>query len=186
MTHQDFSSDGSGASREARRATSRGRSTTDAIKEAASDTFARASDMARESGATARRAASETGARLNEQVRDLLDRQIGHSWSLAGDVANSFKLAADDLDQKSPFAAGVVRNLADKVEVYAEEHQDQTVEQVMRSASDFTRRQPALVFGLAAVAGFLVLRTMQSAQSHTSSPSVAPDQDDDTSDGPYG
>jgi hypothetical protein len=42
---------------------------------------------------------------------------------------------------------------------------DQSVDELVRSASDFTRRQPALVFGLAAVAGFVALRTVYSASS---------------------
>lgn len=176
MANDDFSSDASGASRDTRRGTSRGKSTTGAIKDAASDAFAKASDMARETGAKAKRAASDTAASLNEQVKDMLDKQISSSWSLAGEVANSFKLAADDLDQKSPFAAGLVRNFADKVEGYAEEFQDQNVEQVMRSAAEFTRRQPALVFGLAAMAGFFVLRTIKTAQDHSFTPSIAPEQ----------
>jgi ElaB/YqjD/DUF883 family membrane-anchored ribosome-binding protein len=171
MTHQDFSSDASGASRDG----SRGKSTTDTIKDAASDAFAKASDMARDTGAKAKQAASDTAATVNEQVKEMLDKQIGNSWNFAGQVASSFKLAADDLDQKSPFAAGLVRNFADKVEGYAEEFQDQTVEQMMRSASDFTRRQPALVFGLAAMAGFFMFRTMKTAQGHTASPSIAPE-----------
>jgi hypothetical protein len=32
----------------------------------------------------------------------------------------------------------------------------------MRTASDFTRRQPALVFGLASLAGFMLLRVLKS------------------------
>jgi len=170
MSNQDF---GSGAS-----AGSRGKSSTDTIKDAASEVFGKASDMAREAGSKAKQAASDTASKVNEEVRGMLDKQIGNSWNFAGQVAGSFKLA-DDLDQKSPFAAGMVRNFAEKVENYAEEFQDQTVEQVMRSASDFTRRQPALVFGLAAVAGFFVFRTMKTAQGAAASPSIQPAQNED-------
>ena len=35
-------------------------------------------------------------------------------------------------------------------------------EELMRTASDFTRRQPALVFGLASLAGFVLLRVLKS------------------------
>ena len=58
---------------------------------------------------------------------------------------------------------------------YAEGLQDQTVEQLTQRASDFTRRQPALVLGLAAVAGFFMFRTWKSAQP-VSSPSIQPMQ----------
>jgi ElaB/YqjD/DUF883 family membrane-anchored ribosome-binding protein len=171
MSQQQFSGDAAAASGS--------KSRTETIKEAASDAFTKASEMARETGAKAKQAASDTAATINEQVKEMLDKQIGNSWGFAGQVASSFKLAADDLDQKSPFAAGLVRNFAGKVENYAEEFQDQTVEQVVRSASDFTRRQPALVFGLAAVAGFFMFRTMKTAQGNASSPSIAPEQNEE-------
>jgi len=36
------------------------------------------------------------------------------------------------------------------------------VQQLVRTASDYTRKQPALVFGLAALAGFALLRVLKS------------------------
>jgi hypothetical protein len=94
---------------------------------------------------------------------------------MAGHFAGSVRLAADDLDRQSPALAGLVRNLADKVEEYAGEFEGQTIDQLARTASDFTRRQPALVFGLAALAGFFMLRTMRNAQN-LSAPSIQPTQ----------
>ena len=104
----------------------------------------------------------------------MLDRQIGNGASVAGHFASSAKLAADDLDRNSPLLAGMVRSLASKVEDYADEFQDQTVDHLTRTASDFTRKQPALVFGLAALAGFFIFRTMKSAPGTTASPSIQP------------
>jgi hypothetical protein len=51
--------------------------------------------------------------------------------------------------------------------------QDQTVDHLVRAASDFTRKQPALVFGVAALAGFFMYRTMKGVQS-TASPPIQP------------
>jgi hypothetical protein len=146
------------------------------IKGAASEAFAKVSDVARDAGSKAKEAASETAFTVTEQVKDLLDRQIGNGANVAGQFASSVKLAADDLDRSSPILAGMVRSFANKVEDYADEFQDQTVEHLTRSASDFTRRQPALVFGLAALAGFFMYRTMKNAPSTTTSPSIQPNQ----------
>jgi hypothetical protein len=96
---------------------------------------------------------------------------------MAGHFANSIKIAADDLGKQSPALAGFVHQFADKVEDYAEDMQDRTVEQLVRTASDYTRRQPALVFGLAAVAGFFLFRTVRSASDQTSAPPIQPTQD---------
>jgi hypothetical protein len=176
MSNQDVGGQGFGSqefgSQDSSGNMSRGGSKT--FKQTASQAFTKAADMAREGGTKAKQAASDTASTMNEQVREMLDKQIGNSWSFAGQVASSFKLAADDLDQKSPMAASLVRGFADKVEGYAEEFQDQTVEQLMRSASDFTRRQPALVFGLAALAAFFMFRTVKT-QVSTDSPPTAPE-----------
>ena len=67
----------------------------------------------------------------------------------------------------------LVRGFAHNVDNYADNLEDQTVEQLAQSASDFTRRQPALVFGLAAIAGFFAFRTFKSART-VSSPPIQP------------
>jgi hypothetical protein len=113
---------------------------------------------------------------VTEQVKELLDQQIGTSAKVASQFAHSIRVAADDLGQSSPILAGMVRSLASKVEDYADEFQDQTVEHLTRGASDFTRRQPALVFGLAALAGFSIFRAVKSAPGRTSSPPIQPRQ----------
>ena len=148
-------------------------STTSKVSNTAREAFAQASDMARDAGAKAKQAAADTAATVTEQVKELLDRQIGHGAGLAGQFASSVRVAADDLDPQSPVLAGFVRNFANRVEHYAEDMQDQTVEQLTRTAADFTRRQPALVFGLAALAGFVMFRTFKSA-GHVESPPIQP------------
>ena len=148
---------------------------------AANDAFSRASDSVRETAGKAKQVASSTASTVADQVKELLDRQIGSGANMAGQFASSARLAANDLDQHSPVMAGLVRTMANKIDDYADDLQDQTVEQLTRTASDFTRRQPALVFGLAAIAGFFVFRTVKSGQP-TSSSSIQPRQG---SEGPW-
>jgi ElaB/YqjD/DUF883 family membrane-anchored ribosome-binding protein len=176
MSHQDFGRDATAAARG-------GSGNSQSMKDAASEAVTKASGMAREAGAKVKQAASDTASTVTDQVKDLLDRQIGNGASAAGHFASSAKLAADDLDRQSPLLAGLVRSFANKVEGYADDMQDQTVEHLARAASEFTRKQPALVFGLAAVAGFFLFRTMKSAPG-TASPPIQPMQGD--SDQAYG
>jgi hypothetical protein len=86
------------------------------------------------------------------------------------------RVAADDLSRESPLLAGMVRTFAGNVDGYADRLENQTVEQLTKTASDYTRRQPALVFGLAAVAGFFAFRTFKNAQSVSSPPIQPTDQ----------
>jgi hypothetical protein len=170
MTNQDFERDSTAASGRDKKM--------QGIKDAASDAFAKASDVARDAGSKAKQAASDTAFTMTEQVKDLLDRQIGNGVAAAGHFASSIKLAADDLDREAPVLAGVVRTFANKVEDYTEELEGQTVDHFARTASDFTRRQPALVFGLAALAGFFVFRTLKSSPA-VRAPSIQPEANGD-------
>ena len=69
---------------------------------------------------------------------------------------------ADSLDHSAPQLANFVRSAAERVEEFSEDMRGKSVDELMRTASDFTRRQPALVFGLASLAGFVLLRVLKS------------------------
>ncbi|AMN41580.1 hypothetical protein [Rhodoplanes sp. Z2-YC6860] len=152
--------------------------TADRVSEAARRAFEQASGMAQDAGAKAKQAASETAATMTSQVKDMLDQQIGSGAGMARHFAGSMRGAADDLDRQSPLVAGFVRTFADRVDHYAGDLQHQTAEQLTRAAADFTRKQPALVFGLAAFTGFLMFRTFKNTGT-VSSPSIQPAEDAD-------
>jgi hypothetical protein len=145
-------------------------SSSERIAAAASAAISQASDAARDAGAKARDAASEVAGDVSGQFKGLLDRQIGTGANIAGHFASSARRAADEVAGESPFVAGVVRQVADRVESYAGEFKDRTVEELVQTASDFTRRQPAVVFGLAALAGFFIFRTVKSTPSIVAPP----------------
>jgi len=108
-------------------------------------------------------AASESAATISRQFTQVLDEQLADGADIMNQVASSVRLAADDLDDNVPQVAGVVRTLADKVDSYGGKLREQSTEQMFQSASALTRRQPGLVFSLAAIAGFLVFRTFSAA-----------------------
>ncbi|HJP69782.1 MAG TPA: hypothetical protein VJ846_12860, partial [Sphingomicrobium sp.] len=118
--------------------------------------------------------ASETAASIGGEVKQLLDRQVSGGATMVGHLANSAKRAAEELDRDAPQLASVVRAFADRMDGYAGNLNNKTVDQLVKGASDFTRRQPALMFGLAAVAGFFAMRTLKSTPSKVSSPSIQP------------
>jgi len=175
MSNQDFRGDLSGA-QPSRQNTTSGQGAATSMRDAAKDVFSQASELAKDAGAKARQAASDTASTVTDHVKSLLDRQFGSGVDMAGQFAHAARLAADDLSRQSPVLGGAVRAVADRVEGYARDWQDQTVDQVFRAASGFTRRQPALVFGAAALAGFFMFRAMKSAPSMAPSPPIQPDQ----------
>jgi len=144
----------------------------------ANDLIAKASELAGEAAGKVRDTASETAASIGGEVKQLLDRQVSGGATMVSHLANSAKRAADGLDQEAPQLAGVVRALADRMDGYAGNLQNKTVDQLAKGASDFTRRQPALMFGLAAIAGFFAMRTLKSTPTKVASPSIQPTQAD--------
>jgi hypothetical protein len=143
------------------------------ISGAASDTFSAAANMAQDAAGRARQAAGDTASTVAHQAKELLDRQVGSGAELVGHFASSARKAAEELDRNAPQVAGLVHAVADRIEGYADGLKDQSVEQLFRAASDLARRQPALVFGLAALGGFLAFRTLKSTPS-VASPSIQP------------
>ena len=127
-----------------------------------SDALSQVPDAAQSATSTAKKAASDAASTITGQVKSLLDTQLASGAAMVGHLGSSAKRAADDLDRNAPQLAELVRGVADRIEGYAYDMRDQTVDQLFRSASNFTRRQPALVFGLAALAGFFAFRTIKS------------------------
>jgi hypothetical protein len=120
-------------------------------------------DVAQQAGSQAKQAASSLAADASQKAKGFLNMQVTAGADLVGHVAGSARRAADTLDQNAPQLAGLVRNAADRAEEFSQDLRNQSVGDLIRTASDFTRRQPALVFGLASLAGFLAFRVLKSS-----------------------
>jgi hypothetical protein len=140
---------------------------------AAEDAASAISSFAQDAAGKVKQAASDTAGTLTAEVKELLNRQIGGGAVTLRHVARSTKRQADDLQLHSPFVAGLVRAVGSQIETYAEHLGHQSVDQLWESAADFTRRRPALVFGLAALMGFAALRLVKSSPS-IPEPSIQP------------
>ncbi|MER8470387.1 hypothetical protein NKH23_13280 [Mesorhizobium sp. M1328] len=140
-----------------------GDGTSEDIGATVSGTLSKASDIAQGAAETAKRAAVGGASTVTNQVKEMLDRQVGSGAEVMGQLASSTQRAAEDLDANAPIVAGVVRTFANRLDGYADDLRDRSVDQLVLAASDLARRKPGLVFGLAAVAGFLTFRTLKSA-----------------------
>ena len=118
-------------------------------------------DVAQQAGSQAKQTASSMAAEASQGAKGFLNSQVAAGADLAGHVANSVRSAADKLEQNAPQLAGLVRGAAQGVEGFSRDMRDQSVEDLWRTASDFSRKQPALVFGLASLAGFLLFRVLE-------------------------
>ena len=135
------------------------------------------SSMITEASAKARQLASDGADTVTQQAKRLLDGQMGAGADLIASLAGATRRASEELKEGSPQIAKLVQSVADRADSYSNQLREQSFEDVTRAASQITRRQPALVFGLAALAGFFALRVVKAGQSGShplSSPSIQP------------
>jgi hypothetical protein len=129
----------------------------------AGEAVSKIADTAREAGDQAKQAASSLVSDATKQAKGFLNMQVTAGADMVGHAVESARIAADNLDQGAPQLAGLVRSAAARAEEFSQDLRGQTVEDLIKTASDFTRKQPALVFGLASLAGFLAFRIFKSA-----------------------
>ena len=128
---------------------------------AASDAAARLSDAAQSAGRHAKDAASGLAGEANQQFKGLLNDQLAAGAGMAQHVAEAVRVAADKLRPNAPRMAGFVGTAADTIEDFSGSVRGRSVEDLLQTASDFTRRQPAAAFGAAALAGFFLFRILK-------------------------
>jgi hypothetical protein len=128
----------------------------------AGDAASKVADAARQAGDQAKQAASSLASDATKQAKGFLNMQVTAGADMVGHVVDSARIAAQNLEQETPQLAGLVRSMADRAEEFSQDLRGQTVEDLIRTASDFTRKQPALVLGLASLAGFLAFRLLKS------------------------
>ena len=132
------------------------------VRAKAGEAVSKLADVAQQAGSQAKQAASSLASDANQRAKGFLNQQVASGADLVGHVADSVRSAADNLDHSAPQIANLVRGAAERVEEFSDDMRGKSVDELMRTASDFTRRQPALVFGLASLAGFVLLRVLKS------------------------
>jgi ElaB/YqjD/DUF883 family membrane-anchored ribosome-binding protein len=118
-----------------------------------------------QAGSQAKETATSLASEAAEKTKGLLNHQIEAGADFVGDIAQSVRVAADNLDQNAPQLAGLVRGVAQQVEEFSETVRGQTVEELVTTTSDFVRRNPAMVFSAAAACGFMLFRVIRAGPS---------------------
>jgi hypothetical protein len=131
------------------------------IRNKAGDTGPRLANVAQGAAGQAKATATSLASEANEKAKGLINQQVAAGAAWVGHLAEATKAAADNLKPNAPQFSGLVRDAASTVEKFSKNLQTQSVEDLYRSASDFTRRQPAVVFGSAALFGFFISRLLK-------------------------
>jgi ABC-type transporter Mla subunit MlaD len=129
-------------------------------------------EVAQQAGQHVRATGNSVASAANAKVKELITQQIAAGGHWVGHLAESTNCAADNLEKNTPEFAGFVRQAADSIRSFSNDLRDRSVEELIERAADLTRRQPALVFGMAAVFGFFAFRLFKSGSPVSSGDSI--------------
>ncbi len=106
---------------------------------------------------TAKGVASNTG----DRIKDVVVTQKDAGADRIRGVASVIRRAADDLEEDVPLAAPYIRRAAEEIDDFASALKTQSLSEIVGSIEGFAHRQPAAFLGIAAFAGFAVVRLMK-------------------------
>jgi ElaB/YqjD/DUF883 family membrane-anchored ribosome-binding protein len=145
--------------------------TTGDLRAKAGEAVSKITDAAHQAVDEAKRSTSSFASDANEKVRGILDQQVAAGADIVSQVAESARIAAQNLDQNIPQLANLVRDASERIEEFSREIRSQSASELADTISQFARRRPAVVFGMAAACGFVAFRLLN-ASSSTRRPSA--------------
>jgi ElaB/YqjD/DUF883 family membrane-anchored ribosome-binding protein len=113
----------------------------------------------------AKRATSSLASDANEKVKGLLDQQVTAGADLMSNVAQSVRVAADNLEPQIPQLANLARDASERIEAFSHDVRHQSASELAQAVAEFARRRPAVVFGVAAALGFVGFRLLNASPS---------------------
>ena len=125
-------------------------SSTDAIKGQASDFVDAAKDAA---------------SQATDKLKDAVNSQKTSGAEYVGNLANTMRRAAREFDTDLPLAGTYIRKAASQIEGVSDHIRNGNLNDVVRKAQSFARRQPTAFLGLAVLAGFGAVRFLKSSSS---------------------
>ncbi|MGX9425511.1 MULTISPECIES: YtxH domain-containing protein [Bradyrhizobium] len=160
---QDFQEAGRAAKSAGEQTASAGRDLKDRAAEMASSSADAIKDQASEFVDAAKDLGSQAADRVKEKVDDRKDAGAQYISS----IAEAMRRAASEFDGDLPVAGTYMRKAASQVETVSASLRNGDFDDLLRNARTFARRQPTAFLGIAALAGFGVVRFLKSSAEHS-------------------
>jgi hypothetical protein len=119
-------------------------------------------DTAKSAADTLKHQASDLGAEVGHELNKTASAQKERGAEALRSFAKAMNAAAQQLTGQSPAVASRVRQTATKVEALSESLADKDVSDLLRSAANLAREQPAWFLGGAVAVGFGLTRFLMS------------------------
>ena len=138
------------------------------LKEKASDLAGTSGEKLKEQASELADAAKDVASQATDRLRETMSEQKGAGADYVGKLAETMRRAAREFDNDLPVAGKFIRQAASQVENVSDSIRTGELKDLVSNAQTFARRQPAAFLGLAALAGFAVVRFLKSSPATTS------------------
>lgn len=129
---------------------------------------AKTTDTISDLGDAAKQAAGTLVSAATEKLKDVVNQQVDAGADLVGHVGASVRAAGEHLHTNAPYLARFAFSAAQTIERSADQLRGQSIEGLARTTAKFARQRPEIVFGAAAVGGFLLFRLLNAGMSGAS------------------
>jgi hypothetical protein len=117
-------------------------------------------------------AAKDVATQTTDKFKQTVDNQKIAGAEYVGGLANTMRRAAREFDGDLPIAGTYIRKAASQVEGVSESIKTGNLNDLVRTAQAFARRQPTAFLGMAVLAGFGVVRFLKSSADSSESTTV--------------
>jgi hypothetical protein len=122
-------------------------------------------------GGAAKQAADTLVSAATDKLKDIANQQVVAGADLVGHVGASVRVAGEHLHANAPNLARFAFSAAQTIKQSADQLRGQSIEGLARSTADFARERPEIVFGVAALGGFLLFRLLNAGVAGAGRPS---------------
>ena len=152
------------------------------LKEKAKDLVDTSSDALKGHASNLVDAAKDVASQATDKLKDAVDDRKSSGAEYVGSLADTMRRAAREFDTDLPIAGTYIRKAAAQVEGVSDTIRNGNLNDLVRNAQSFARRQPSAFLGIAVLAGFGVVRFLKSsaednARSETSAPTTPSAED---------
>jgi hypothetical protein len=116
-------------------------------------------------------AAKDVASHATDKLKDAVNDRKSSGAEYVGSLADTMRRAAREFDTDLPMAGTYIRKAASQVEGVSDQIRNGNLNDLVRNAQSFARRQPTAFLGLAVLAGFGAVRFLKSSSSDEGSTS---------------
>ena len=113
-------------------------------------------------------AAKDVASQATDKLKDAVNDRKSSGAEYIGTLADTMRRAAREFDTDLPIAGTYIRKAAEQVDGVSEGIRNGNLNDLVRSAQTFARRQPTAFLGIAVLAGFGVVRFLKSSAESSS------------------